>query len=168
MSRISKLWQRVAEWLDEATASEPPLSNPRRGPCTILVAVGERHVARLVEVNLARAGYRLVTATSAAEALDKAQEHRLDLAVLDELLPDMTAVELARVLRDRSEEASLPIVALLERSHSKDSVLAWEGAADAHLVKPFNPMELLAIVKRFFTERYGNETRGPIVWRLYA
>src|SRR5438270_3712183 len=119
-------------------------------PKKILAVDDERHIVRLVEVNLARAGYQVVTAFDGREALQKVEAEKPDLVVLDVMMPFMDGFEVLRNLKANPETADIPVIMLTAKAQDADVFRGWQSGVDCYLTKPFNPMELLTFVKRIF------------------
>ena len=97
-----------------------------------------------VEQYLGQAGYR-VTAVGDGKAMWRALDaHRVDLVVLDLMLPGDDGLTLCRALRTRS---NLPVLMLTARGEDVDRIVGLEMGADDYLAKPFNPRELLARIR---------------------
>lgn len=116
----------------------------------ILVVDDERHIVRLVQVNLERAGYEVVTAFDGKEAVGKVKEINPDLIVCDVMMPYMDGFEVLRTVRADQETREIPFIMLTAKAQDADIFKGWSSGVDAYLTKPFNPMELLAFVKRIF------------------
>lgn len=121
-------------------------------PKKILAVDDERHIVRLIQVNLERAGYEVVTAYDGREALKKIAEERPDLVVLDVMMPYMDGLETLKQIRSNPELRELPVIMLTAKAQDQDVFVGYSSGADIYLTKPFNPMELLTFVKRIFTE----------------
>ena len=119
-------------------------------PKKILAVDDERHIVRLVEVNLQRAGYEVVTAFDGREALEKVKSERPDLVVLDVMMPYMDGFEVLKNLKADPETAEIPVIMLTAKAQDADVFRGWQSGVDCYLTKPFNPMELLTFVKRIF------------------
>src|SRR5579862_4159438 len=117
----------------------------------ILAVDDERHIVRLVQVNLERAGYKVVTAYDGKEALDKVQSERPDLIVLDVMMPYMDGFEVLQTLKKNPATRELPVIMLTAKAQDADVFRGWQSGVDCYLTKPFNPMELIAFVKRIFS-----------------
>ncbi len=110
----------------------------------ILIVDDEREIADLVGVYLANDGYAVHKCGTAAEALACVASNRLDLAILDVMLPDMDGFALCRRIR---EAHLFPIIMLTAKVADADKIMGLTLGADDYLTKPFNPLELLARVK---------------------
>jgi len=117
---------------------------------TILVVDDERHIVRLVEVNLERAGYEVTAAYDGQEAVASAQAERPDMIILDVMMPRMDGFEALKELRSDSRTKDIPIIMLTAKAQDADIFKGWASGVDSYLTKPFNPRELLAFVDRIF------------------
>ncbi|HEX2428385.1 MAG TPA: response regulator transcription factor [Gaiellaceae bacterium] len=111
---------------------------------TILVVEDEPGIARLVQDYLERAGFAVVRASTAADALALARAKTPALVVLDLGLPDVDGLDVARELRRLGDT---PIVMLTARGDESDRIVGLELGADDYVVKPFSPKELVARVR---------------------
>jgi DNA-binding response OmpR family regulator len=114
----------------------------------ILIVDDEPEAVELVEFNLEQAGYAVVTAADGAEALDKARTNSPSLIVLDLMLPEITGLEVCKMLRRDPATSAIPIVMLTAKAAEIDRVLGLELGADDYLTKPFSPRELVLRVKK--------------------
>ncbi len=131
----------------------------------LLVVEDEEPTRRLLRAYLARRGYRVAEAASAAEAMRAWEAHRPDLILLDLGLPDLDGVEVIRRIR---RDAMTPIIVLSARGEERDKVAGLEAGADDYLSKPFSVGELEArihAVLRRLGPDVGSDGRlrlGPI------
>ncbi len=121
----------------------------------ILTCDDEKHIVRLIQVNLERQGYEVITAYNGAECLEKVKEDRPDLIVLDVMMPEMTGFEVLDALKKDPETESIPVIMLTARAQDSDVLRGWQSGVECYLTKPFNPMELIAFVKRIFSMEEG-------------
>ncbi len=127
-------------------------------PETILVVDDDPDIARFVEVNLRSAGYDVSVASDGEQALDKAGTLRPDLVLLDVMMPRIDGFEVAQRLRRNPQTANTSIIMLTAKALSTDKVLGLTAGADDYIIKPFDPIELLARVKG--TLRRAKEMRN--------
>jgi two-component system KDP operon response regulator KdpE len=118
----------------------------------VLAIDDEAALLRLIKLELAGEGLRIVTAQSGAEGVRMEEEHRPDLVLLDLVMPEMDGLEVMRVLRDRT---NVPIILLTARGSDKDKVRGLELGADDYLPKPFSPAELSARVRAVLRRAAG-------------
>jgi diguanylate cyclase (GGDEF)-like protein len=125
---------------------------------TVLVVDDDPDVARFVEVNLRSAGYEVTVASNGEEGLERAIELRPDLVLLDVMMPKLDGFEVAQRLRRDPRTSSSSIIMLTAKALSSDKVLGLSSGADDYIIKPFDPVELLARVKG--TLRRAREMRA--------
>lgn len=112
--------------------------------------------AALLEVTsivLASEGYRVITAEDGIEALQVVGRDRLDLVVLDIMLPRMSGFEVLKKIREQSD---VPVILLTAKSQSVDKVVGLELGADDYITKPFDTKEVLARIKAIM-RRFGRQ-----------
>jgi diguanylate cyclase (GGDEF)-like protein len=127
-------------------------------PETILVVDDDPDIARFVEVNLRSAGYDVSVASDGEQALERAWQLRPDLVLLDVMMPRIDGFEVAQRLRRNPQTANTSIIMLTAKALSTDKVLGLTAGADDYIIKPFDPIELLARVKG--TLRRAKEMRN--------
>lgn len=127
-------------------------------PETILVVDDDPDIARFVEVNLRSAGYEVAVAGDGEEALERAGDVRPDLVLLDVMMPRIDGFEVAQRLRRNPQTANTSIIMLTAKALSADKVTGLQSGADDYIIKPFDPIELLARVKG--TLRRAKEMRN--------
>ena len=127
---------------------------------TVLVVEDETSIASFVALYLKNAGYRIQTAGTGREALERAAAEKPSLIVLDLMLPDVDGLEVCRRIRQTSD---VPILMLTARDEDVDKIIGLEVGADDYLTKPFNPRELVArvksILRRSVPERREAQTK---------
>ena len=116
----------------------------------ILAVDDEPHIRRLVQVNLERHGYEVITATDGKDALETIATEKPDLVVCDVMMPYMDGFEVLQTLRKNADTRELPVIMLTAKAQDADVFKGWQSGADLYLTKPFNPMELIRFVKRIF------------------
>ena len=126
-------------------------------PKKILAVDDEKHIVRLVQINLVKEGYEVTTATNGREALESVAASRPDLIVMDVMMPEMDGFEALQKLKDNSETANIPVIMLTAKAQDADVFKGWQSGADLYLTKPFNPSELLTFVRRIFESQAENK-----------
>jgi two-component system response regulator VanR len=110
----------------------------------ILVVDDEKEIADLVEIYLVSDGYKVFKAYDAQQGFDILKEVKIELVILDIMMPGMDGLEMCRIIR---QENNIPIIMLSAKSTDLDKILGLSTGADDYVVKPFNPLELTARVK---------------------
>jgi DNA-binding response OmpR family regulator len=113
-------------------------------PKRILVVDDEAALRLLLKTYLAKEGFEVVEAATGGEALSLIQTGRIDLAVIDVMLPELDGFEVVRSIRTWS---SLPIILLTARGEETNRVVGLELGADDYVVKPFSAREVVARVR---------------------
>ena len=111
---------------------------------TILLVEDEPSIASLVRAYLERDSYRVIWASTGADALAALERHQIRMVILDIGLPDIDGFEVCRRIRKRSQ---VPILMLTARDEEPDRVAGLELGADDYISKPFSPRELVARMK---------------------
>jgi DNA-binding response OmpR family regulator len=111
---------------------------------TLLVVDDEPTLRETLAYNLEHDGYRVVTAADGREALERFRAERPDLVVLDLMLPELSGVEVCRIIR---QESDVPILMLTAKDSEVDKVVGLEVGADDYVTKPFSLRELQARVR---------------------
>lgn len=122
----------------------------RRLAKKILTCDDERNIVRLIQVNLERQGYDVVTAYNGRECLEVVEREHPDLIVLDLMMPEMHGFEVLEVLKKNPETAQIPVIMLTARTQDQDVLKGWQAGVECYLTKPFNPIELITFIKRIF------------------
>jgi DNA-binding response OmpR family regulator len=114
----------------------------------ILVVDDEPEAVELIEFNLKQAGFEVATAGDGAEALRQARALSPSLIVLDVMLPELSGLEVCKMLQRDPTTASIPVLMLTARAAEIDRVLGLELGADDYVTKPFSPRELVLRIKK--------------------
>jgi len=128
----------------------------------ILLVEDEPAIQELIAVNLQHAGHHVIRSKDAETALGIVKSALPDLVLIDWMLPGMSGVALARVLRQDERTRDIPIIMLTARSEEADKIAGLEAGADDYLTKPFSPRELLARIKAVLRRRAPQMTDDPV------
>lgn len=123
----------------------------------ILVVDDEPEIADLVTVYLRGEGFQVFPCGSGTEALSVLEREKIDLAVLDVMLPDISGLSLCAEIRRKWQ---FPILMLTAKTEDSDKITGLTVGADDYMTKPFSPLELVARVKaqlRRYTRYNGGE-----------
>ncbi|MBT7944293.1 MAG: response regulator, partial [Alphaproteobacteria bacterium] len=110
----------------------------------VLVVDDDPDVRDIVERCLVDAGYKVWTCGEGGTVLDLIQEHNINLAIVDLMLPDTDGLTLTRSLKEHS---TIGVIILSGRGDTTEKIIGLEIGADDYLAKPFEPRELLARVR---------------------
>lgn len=122
--------------------------NTRMKGKRILVVDDEKDIVRLLEYNLKKEGYEVLTAATGEEGLKAAVSGRPDLVILDIMLPVLDGFEVCKNLRANPKTAALPVLMLTAKGSETDEVVGLEIGADDYVTKPFKISVLLTRIKK--------------------
>ncbi|MGA8205922.1 MAG: phosphate regulon transcriptional regulator PhoB [Woeseiaceae bacterium] len=113
----------------------------------ILIVEDEAPIREMIAFHLARAGYETLEAADCRTARELLVDERPDLALVDWMLPDMSGLELTRMLKRDKENEELAVILLTARADEYDKVAGLDSGADDYITKPFSPRELIARIQ---------------------
>jgi two-component system KDP operon response regulator KdpE len=129
------------------------------GSRRVLICDDEPQVLRALKIVLGDAGFDVIQASSAGEALDRAAVRPPEAAIIDLVLPDQDGVEVCRRLREWSD---MPILVLSAIGDEQEKVRALEAGADDYVTKPFASRELVARLEAAL-RRVGSRSDEPVI-----
>jgi len=136
----------------------------------VLAIEDESDILEVIQYNLEREGYDVLTSTNGGGGLELIRDEHPDLVLLDLMLPDLDGIEVCRQIRSDEEIKQIPVIMVTAKDTDSEIVLGLGVGADDYVTKPFNPQELVARVKAVL-RRSRQETdngagtkleRGPI------
>jgi len=116
-------------------------------PKSILIVDDSKIVLDISEFVVTSAGYRVLTAVSGNEALEILGRQKIDLMMIDINMPGMDGYTLISTIRSDSQFKKVPIIIITTEAEAKDKQKGFDAGADAYIVKPIVPEELLAHVQ---------------------
>ncbi len=120
----------------------------------ILIVEDDKSVSYLLEFILNREGFATASAPDGRAAEELFESETLPLLILlDVMLPYQDGFQLIRIIRTKRGWGDVPIIMLTSNSHEDDIVRALDSGANDYVVKPFQPNELLARVRRLVKDR---------------
>jgi DNA-binding response OmpR family regulator len=119
----------------------------------ILIVEDERDVVDLLTLNLRKTGaFTISTAPDGATGLQKARSEKPAFIILDLMLPEMSGLELCKILKTDAATREIPIMMLTAKAEEIDRIVGLEFGADDYVTKPFSPREVIlrinAILRR--------------------
>ena len=110
----------------------------------ILVCDDEKDIVAALKIYLTAEGYQVLEAGTGREALDILDRERVDLVLMDIMMPEMDGLSAVAKLR---EQSNIPVLFLTAKSEDTDMILGLNIGGDDYITKPFNPVELIARVR---------------------
>jgi len=128
----------------------------------ILIVEDEAPIREMIVFHLARAGYETLEAPNCRVARELLVDEQPDLALIDWMLPDMSGLELTRLLKRDKENDDLAVIMLTAKADEYDKVAGLDSGADDYITKPFSPRELVARIQAVL-RRSGPGADGEVV-----
>jgi DNA-binding response OmpR family regulator len=128
----------------------------------IVIIEDEKDIVELLDYTLRKEGFDVRGFAHGREGLEALRRGPADLAVIDIMLPDISGLEICKLLRADENLRRLPIIFLTAKGEEIDRILGLEIGADDYMVKPFSPRELAARIKAVLRRqgRDGEEEEG--------
>jgi len=117
----------------------------------ILLIDDDSQMVELVAMRLEANDYRVIVAFSGQDGLSRTESEEPDLILLDITMPGMDGLEVLRKLKYNGKTRDIPVVMLTSKTESQAIFRSQELMAVEYIIKPFEPQELLTIVKRYTT-----------------
>lgn len=125
----------------------------------ILLIEDEAHIRKFVNISLKREGFKVIEAESGEVGIEEAGKESPDIVILDIMLPGIDGYEVCKFLKKNYPE--MGIIMLTARAQDGDKITGLENGADHYIVKPFNPLELIAIIKSLLRRmEIGDNLKG--------
>jgi two-component system phosphate regulon response regulator OmpR len=125
----------------------------------ILVVDDDPEIRKMLARYIEGQGFRVLLASSCGELRERIASNRIDLVVLDVMLPDRSGLDACRDLR--AQRNTIPIILLTALQEDIDRIIGLEMGADDYLGKPFNPRELVARIRAVLRRRSETVSQGP-------
>lgn len=121
---------------------------------TILIVDDEKEIRELLRLYIEKDGYSVMQAENGLEALKQADSAKIDLAIIDIMMPELDGYQLIKALRERG---NLPIIVASAKTENHEKILGLDLGADDYVTKPFDPLEVIARI-RARLRRHGVQT----------
>lgn len=111
-------------------------------------------MVKLINVNLKLNNYSVVEATSGEQALNVLAAETVDLIVLDIMMPGVDGWEVLKRIRSSRETEEMPVILVTAKTQDSDVIRGWELGADEYVIKPFNPLLLVEVIRMVLDRSY--------------
>jgi phosphate regulon transcriptional regulator PhoB len=125
----------------------------------ILIVDDEKDIVELISYNLEQEGFAVIKAYDGQMAWERVKTAKLDLVVLDLMIPGIHGLEVCKLIRRDAATETLPIIMLTAKSDQVDKILGLELGADDYITKPFNVRELIARIRAVLRRYEGRQQR---------
>jgi len=116
---------------------------------TLLIVDDSASMRQMVSFTLKDAGYDVIAANNGKDALSKIEGTKVEMVITDLNMPEMDGIEFIRQMRSKAGFKFLPIVMLTTESQESKKLAGKQAGASGWLVKPFQPAQLVDVVKKF-------------------
>jgi twitching motility two-component system response regulator PilG len=144
-SQLARLLQQIPQ------PGKTAVATPKTRKATILIVDDSSTICKLVSLTLTRQDYEVIVATDGMDALSKLNEGLPDLILLDINMPRMDGYQVCKVVKGNSETTDIPVVMLSGKDGFFDKVRGRMVGATDYITKPFEPQELVKVVRRHLT-----------------
>ncbi|MFH0856051.1 MAG: response regulator [Candidatus Omnitrophota bacterium] len=114
---------------------------------TVLIVEDENDIVKMLEYNLKKEGFKVLSVNDGEDAVDIATRKIPDLVILDLMLPGIDGLEVCKELKLERKTLGIPVIMLTAKAQESDKIVGLELGADDYITKPFSPRELIARVK---------------------
>ena len=113
----------------------------------VMVIEDEEAIGLMLKYNLEKEGYEVIVEPRGAKALGEVEKHAPSVIILDWMLPEISGVELCKLIRAKPDIKDIPIIMLTAKGEEEDKIKGLSAGADDYVTKPFSVPELMARVK---------------------
>jgi len=132
----------------------------------VLVVEDEVPIRQMIAFNLSRAGFEVSEVGDCGSARESIADERPDLVLVDWMLPDLSGLELTRLLRRDEAHKNIPIIMLTARAEERDKVQGLDSGADDYITKPFSGRELISRVNAVLRRSAGVADESVVAGKL--
>ncbi|HXY54884.1 MAG TPA: response regulator [Nitrospirota bacterium] len=115
----------------------------------ILIADDSLAELQLFQATLQSTGHTLVTVMDGEAAEDKVKSEKIDLIILDVIMPKKNGFQVCRDIKSNDQFKNIPIIIVTSKDQESDKFWGMKQGADEYLIKPFKPEDLLKVVKKY-------------------
>lgn len=128
----------------------------------IIIVEDEDDIVTLLQYNLEREGFSVVSETNGGRALDVVAAEHPDLILLDWMLPEKSGIDICRSIRKSNDLRNIPIIMLTARGEEADKIEGLSIGADDYMTKPFSIPELIARIRALLRRAQPSPSKGVL------
>lgn len=126
----------------------------------ILIVEDEENIRKFIKINLERNNFEVIETGTGEEAIRILSENEVDVMLLDVMLPGIDGFKVCSIVREKYQD--IAIIMLTAKGQDMDKIMGLEIGADDYVVKPFNPLELMARIRTILRRTKKQETISDI------
>ena len=127
----------------------------------VLIIEDESSIRKFVKINLERKNLKVFEAESAEIGLEILNKEKIDIILLDLMLPGIDGIEACKIIREKNKNVG--IIMLTAKSQDEDKISGLTSGADDYITKPFNPTELILRIEKLYSRIYKLEPEETII-----
>lgn len=127
----------------------------------VLIIEDESSIRKFVKINLERKNLKVFEAESAEIGLEILNKEKIDIILLDLMLPGIDGIESCKIIREKNKNVG--IIMLTAKSQDEDKISGLTSGADDYITKPFNPTELILRIEKLYSRIYKLEPEETII-----
>lgn len=132
----------------------------------ILVIDDEEHILELLKFNLEVSGHQVICCTNGKDGLKMAREENPDLLLLDWMLPNISGIDVLKIIREDDKISDLPVIMLTAKNMEDDKIEGLDRGADDFITKPFSVKELMARIKTVLRRYHASDETALKVGKI--
>ena len=110
----------------------------------VMIVEDEEALAVLLKYNLETEGFQVITESRGSRAVAEIEQHHPSVIILDWMLPELSGVEICKLIRSKPDIKSIPVIMLTAKGEEEDKIKGLNAGADDYVTKPFSVPELVA------------------------
>lgn len=122
---------------------------------TVLIAEDDKDIVELLRLYISGSGYDVLASNDGEQALELVREQHVDIALVDIMMPRMNGYDFIKALR---RESNIPVIIISARSQPADKIVGLDAGADGFIAKPFDPLEVTALIRAVLRRANGTNT----------
>jgi len=131
----------------------------------IFIIEDEQAIIELVKYNLEKEGYRVSYSNKGDSGISEIKQIEPDLILLDWMLPDISGIEVCKILKKDKKLSSIPVIMLTAKGEEEDKIKGLDSGVDDYLTKPFSYQELMARIKAVLRRSKAESFKDEIIYK---
>ena len=131
----------------------------------IFIIEDEQAIIELVKYNLEKEGYRVSYSNKGDSGISEIKQIEPDLILLDWMLPDISGIEVCKILKKDKKLSSIPVIMLTAKGEEEDKIRGFDSGADDYMTKPFSHLELKARINAILRRSKAESFKDEIIYK---
>jgi two-component system phosphate regulon response regulator PhoB len=131
----------------------------------IFIIEDEQAIIELVKYNLEKEGYRVSYSNKGDSGISEIKQIEPDLILIDWMLPDISGIEVCKILKKDKKLSSIPVIMLTAKGEEEDKIRGFDSGADDYMTKPFSHLELKARINAILRRSKAESFKDEIIYK---